>query len=97
MAQVAADPHLRTKIDEYLDYVIRAWRGIPDVAAQWDQWDDISQLTFVVDWGVPSDRLHQLHRWAEQGCLTPAQRAQYEELLRLVAQHHATLERLLAD
>jgi hypothetical protein len=54
-------------------------------------------LTFIFNWGVPADRLAQLHEWAQQGLLTPAQRARYEELLKLVDTHRPTLERLLAD
>ncbi len=97
MAQVGSDAALRERIDEYLDYLIRTWEGIPELAAEWDDWDDLSQLTYVVNWGVPADRMAQLKRWAEQDLLTPEQRVRYEALLKVADQHGPTLERLLAD
>ena len=97
MAQVVPDAERGAWIDDYLEYLIREWESIPGLAAEWDEWDDLSQLTFVVNWGVPADRLAQLHQWAEQGLLTPAQRQRYEQLLQLVAQHRPTLEELLKD
>lgn len=97
MAQVARDPKLRERIDDYLDYLLRTWEAVPETAAEWDQWDDLSRLTFTVDWGVPEDRLYQLQQWAEQNLLTPEQCARYKELLALVAEHRPTLEQMLAD
>jgi hypothetical protein len=97
MAQVVQDARLRASIEHYLDYLINQWEGIPELAAEWDEWDEESRLTFIFNWGVPADRLAQLHEWAQQGLLTPAQRARYEQLLKLVDAHRATLERLLAD
>ena len=70
---------------------------MPLQAQEWDDWDDLSRLTFVVNWPVADDQLHMLNQWAEQGLLTPAQRERYEQLRQLVAEHRPTLERLLAD
>ena len=95
MAQVAQRAKLREWIEDYLDYLFREWESIPALAAEWEEWDENSKLTFVIDWGVPEDRLGQLRQWAEKDLLTPAQRARYEELLWLVAQHRPVLERLL--
>jgi hypothetical protein len=64
MAQVAPDVQVRARVDDYLDYLIRAWRGIPALAAEWEAWDHDSRLTFMIDWGVPDDRLAQVQRWA---------------------------------
>ena len=97
MAEVTKSADLREWIDDYLTYLIRAWEGVPLNAAEWDDRDDLSQLTYVVNWGVPADRMAQLQRWAEQDILSPKQRIRYEELLKLVDQHGPTLERLLAD
>jgi hypothetical protein len=97
MAQVRTPAELQAWIEDYLNYLIAEWEDIPALAAEWDEWDDSSRLTFVVNWGVPADRLHQLQGWAEQGLLRPEQRARYERLQELVAQHQPTLERLLAD
>lgn len=93
MAQVARDRQLHGWIDDYLSYLVDVWAGLPGLADEWDRWDESSRLTFVVDWGVPSDRLHQLQQSAEQGLLSAAQRAQYVQLLRLMEEHGP----LLAD
>ncbi len=97
MAKVAPNPQLQDTIDHYLDYLIGTWNGIPEVAAEWDDWDDLSQLTYVVNWGVPEDRLHELRGWAEQGLLTPAQRTRYEELLGLEARYRPLVAALHKD
>lgn len=94
---VAAAPQVQTQIDEFLDYLLRIWGGIPALAAEWGEWDEDSKLTFVHNWGVPTDRLHQVQEWAAQGLLTLAQQARYAELRRLVVRHGPTLDRLLAE
>ena len=95
MAQLAPRRDLHEWIEDYLDYLIREWESIPELAAEWDEWDRESRLTFIFNWGVPADRLHQLKQWAEQGALAPNQRERYDRLLTLVAEHRSTLERLL--
>ena len=97
MAQVANAAELRARIDHYLDYLQREWGGVPELAAEWDTWDEDSQLDFVLEWPIREDGLHQLHAWAEQGMLSPGQRTRYDALLSLVAQHRPMLETLLAD
>lgn len=97
MAQVAQSPQLQATINHYLDYLTRSWESVPLDAQEWEEWDGLSQLTFIVNWGVPEDRLHQLRGWAEQGLLTPAQRARYDALLKLVTQYRPLLEQLFAD
>jgi len=97
MAQVVRDSQLDPWIDDYLDYLLRKWTVIPQLAAEWDDWDPDSQFSFVLDWGVPADRLEQVQRWAEQGLLTPAQRSRYDQLLKIVARNRSLLDRMLAD
>jgi hypothetical protein len=97
MAQVADRLEVLPRVDRSLDYLFRAWEGVPHLAAEWDDWDEHSRFSFALDWPIREDRLHQLGLWAAQGLLTPAQRARYDDLLALVAAHRPTLERLLAD
>jgi hypothetical protein len=96
MAQVAQDSRLREWIEDFLDYVHKRWNMIPELAAEWDEWDEDSRTDFALDWPICEDRLQQLQGWAEQGLMTPTQRARYDELLKLVAANRPTLERLLA-
>ena len=97
MAQLVQDPTLRDKIEFALDYLLREWSGVQELAGEWNNWDEDSRLVFELNWAVPEDWLHQLQQWAEQGVLTPEQRCRYADLLKLVAQQRPTLERLLAD
>lgn len=97
MAQVVQNADLRARVEHYLDYVRDQWSGIPDLAAEWADWDEESRVTFVWNWAVPRDRLHQLEQWADQGLLTPEQQARYERLLVLVAEQRPKIERLLAS
>jgi hypothetical protein len=95
MAPVVPAAELKARIDRYLTYLFDQWCQLPEMAAEWDEWDDLSRLTFVLNWGVPADRLAQLRGWAAQGLLTPEQRERFDALEHLVAQNHETLAYLL--
>jgi hypothetical protein len=97
MAQLTQDAALAERIDHYLHYLIREWAYIPRLAVEWDEWDEPSKLDFVIEWGIPSDRLAQLRTWANQDLLNSEQRRQYDELEQLVAQHGPWIERILAE
>ncbi|MCC7107069.1 MAG: hypothetical protein IT307_18210 [Chloroflexi bacterium] len=70
---------------------------MPELAAEWDDWDENSQLDFIFDWPISRERLTRVRRLAEAGKLTPEQQTRFEYVLRLVAEHGPTLERLIAD
>ncbi len=97
MARVARILTAKERIDPYLDYLFAEWGAVPEVAAEWNEWEDHEQLDFVVEWPIKEDRLHQLQQWAREGLFTPDQQARYERLLALIAQHRPTLEQLLRD
>ena len=97
MAQGARDPELAGRIDDYLRYVRRAWAGVPEVVAEWAEWDSDSRLTFRLNWSVPADRLAQLRQWVTQGLLTPLQLKRYHAIEQLVAKHRPLVERLLQE
>jgi hypothetical protein len=85
------------RIDDYLDYLTHTWESLPELAVEWDTWDEESRLTWVVNWAVPEDRLSQLEQWAVAGLLTPAQRERYDMLRALTARNQTLLDRLLRD
>ncbi len=95
MAQVSQD--IEARIDHYLDYLSDEWADIPALASEWSQLSSFERLDFVLEWPIKEDYLLQLRDYAEREFLTPAQRTRYQELLKLVAQHRPTLEKLLAD
>ncbi len=98
MAQVARDPRLEADIDYQLEYQFHQWDNLPDIAERWAEMDAIDREVFQLEWvGITESRLTMLGQWAEQGLLTPAQRARYDELLRLVARCRPLLDDLLAE
>ena len=97
MAQVTQDPHVLARVERYLHYLTSEWEGVPLLAEEWHEWDEHSRFSFAMDWPIREDRLHELREWAEQDILTPAQRAQYEALVKLVTCHRPVLTKLLDD
>ncbi len=97
MAQVAHILTSQQRIDPYLDYLYREWRSIPERVREWQEWEEHDKLDFVVEWPLREDYLHQLRRWREQGILSPAQCARYDELLEVVAQYRPVVEQLFND
>lgn len=49
MAQVVQDPKTKAWIDDDLDYLLREWRALPGVAREWDDWEELDRLVFVVE------------------------------------------------
>ena len=98
MAQVARDPRLESDIDYHLEYQFHQWDNLPDIAEHWTEMDAIDREVFQLEWvGITESRLTLLEQWAEQDLLTPAQRARYDELLRLVARCRPLLDNLFAE
>lgn len=97
MAEVVQDTERQARIDGYLDYLIGEWASIPEIAAEWQEWENHEQLEFVVGWPLREDKLHQVQQWADQKLLTPDQRAHYSALMTLVAEYRTLLKELLKD
>jgi len=97
MVEVAQRRQTAERIDYHLDYLLREWQALPDIAAEWNAWEEYEQFDFVIEWTIRVDRLGQLRRWADEGLLTPAQLARFRDLLTLIDLHRPTFERLLVD
>jgi len=97
VAEPAPTPDIRERVEESLDYLIREWEGIPQLAAAWPTWDAATRDAFSQEWPSRDERLQELREYARAVVLTPAQREQYERLLHLVALHRPMLELLLAE
>lgn len=97
MAQVMPGRTLSERIDFSLDYLKKAWEGIPLDAAEWAEWDQYARLDFELEWAIPESHLAMLKEWAEQGLLSPAQQARYTTLLQIVATNRPILDRMLAE
>ena len=96
MAEPAPTTGSGPRVEESLDYLIREWEGIPQLAEAWPTWDAAARDAFSQEWPSRDERLQALREYAQVVVLTPAQREQYERLLHLVATYRPTLELLLA-
>jgi hypothetical protein len=97
MASQAQQTDLTARIDRSLAYLIGEWTDVPEVAAEWESWDELDRLDFVIEWPLREIRLDQLEAWDTEGHLTAAQREQFTKLRQLIQRHRPTLERLLAE
>lgn len=97
MAEPAPTSGFQEQVEESLDYLLREWEAIPQLAAAWPTWDADTRDAFSQEWLSRDERLQELREYARAVVLTPAQREQYERLLHLVALHRPTLELLLAN
>jgi hypothetical protein len=90
-------PDIPGRIEFALDYLRNEWEGVPELAAEWAEWDEHSRLSFAVDWPIRESHLHLLQEWAQQGLLTADQQTRYKALLELIVAQRPALERLLND
>jgi hypothetical protein len=97
MAQVVQQIQTHDPIHKDLDYLLREWRAIPDVAREWEHWDELDRLTFVVEWPLRVDRMLRLESSVQQHALNEEQHVRYLTLQELIARHQSTLDRLLAE
>jgi hypothetical protein len=85
------------RIDREFARLENEWAGIPELAAEWPEWDAHSRFSFAIDWPICEDILGRLLDREERGVLNPARQARLASLKALIAQHRPTLERLLAE
>lgn len=97
MASVTQQTELATWIDESLDYLAGEWEAIPEIAADWDNWEEYNRLDFVIEWPLREDRFHQLQQWCVDGLLSTIQLRRWQALQELIDRNRPTLERLLED
>jgi hypothetical protein len=97
MAHVIRSSQLDSTIEHYLQYLADQWSSIPQMVEEWDDWDREEQLTFMSDWGVVDDRGAELHRWADEGLLTPKQLRRYQSLQKLVAAQKPVVARMFQE
>lgn len=95
MAQVKQEG--QKNIEKLLELSRAAWEELPEVATEIDEWDADSQLTYVVEWPLEYDRLHQLGRYAKHGLMTEEQSRRYRELKELVAKNRPILDQILRN
>ena len=97
MASLAQQVDLAPRIEHALDYLLREWEAIPEVVSTWKTWDELDRLDFVIEWPIREMQLKQLRQWQDEGQLSSHQRQRFAELERLIQEHRAAVDRLLAE
>lgn len=81
-------------IDFDLDRAIRRWASLPAMVEEWPEWDEISKLIYVEEWGIQRGRLRRLAEWSARGEMSDKQAQRYRELLALVEKYDPLREHL---
>jgi len=95
MAQVTSD--VRQTIDQWLDYLTKAWEELPRAARDIDQWDLIEQIDYIEEWTPKEEVAAQLRSLVTSSGATDDQRQRFEQLDNLMRENRPILERLRAS
>ena len=95
MAQVIRPPRLKQFVENDLKNLLAFWRDVPELAAEWPEWDDYSRLDFIIEWPIDRERLCRVQDAAAAGLLDERQQQDWQELQQLIETHRATVEWML--
>jgi hypothetical protein len=56
MDKVASHPLAADQIDREIAVALEDWASLPQMEDEWDEWDDDSRFSFLVDWPVIEER-----------------------------------------
>jgi len=95
MAQVVRMPKLEKFVTKDLENLLAFWRTVPEMAAEWPEWDEMSRSDFVIQWPIERAALSRLKKAAKAGMLDERQQRDWQELQQLIETHRATVEQML--
>lgn len=95
MAQAAPEHRPAWLVDNDLTNLLGFWRTVPELAAEWPEWDDYSREDFRIEWTIDRERLHRVTTAAKAGLLVERQQRDWQELQQLIETHRATVEWML--
>ena len=95
MAQVVRMPKLERFVEKDLENLLAFWRTVPEQAAEWHDWDEMSRSDLVIQWSIEREALSRLKKAATAGILSEGQQRDWQELQQLVETHRATVEWML--
>lgn len=95
MAQVTTD--VQHTIDQWLEYLTEAWRGLPQAAREIDQWDLVEQIDYVEEWTPKEELAVQLRHLIVSPEATRDQQQRFQQLERLMRDYRPILDRLRAS
>lgn len=85
----------RESVEMRLKNSLGAWRSLPEVEREIDEWDQLDAADFLSSWPIQEIQLRQLEEDARSGEMVDEQLGRYEELKVLVAENRPIIERLL--
>jgi hypothetical protein len=98
MAQVVPHQEAASEVDRLIDNQLRAWRSVPEYAADWNDMDAADREEFHLEWvGLTEVALRQLRQLVQETPLTPRQAQRFQELEDVIAAERPTVARLLVD
>lgn len=95
MAQVVRPPRLKQFVEKDLKNQLALWRTVPEMAAEWPEWDEYSRDDFRLEWPIERESMKRLRDAATAGLLDERQQRDWRELQQLVETHRATMEWML--
>jgi hypothetical protein len=95
MAQVVRVPSLEQFVEKDLENLLGFWRGVPELAEEWPEWDLTSRLNVIHDWPIERAALSRLKQAAKVGMLDERQQRDWQELQQLIEMHRVTVEWML--
>jgi hypothetical protein len=95
MAQVARQPRSSSLIDKDLTNLLGFWRAVPELQAEWPEWDEFSRVDFIIEWPIEREALIRVKKAAKTGLLNERQQRDWQELQGLIETHRATMEWML--
>lgn len=82
-------------IDAALEWSLRAWRTLPEVARDIESWDPIERADFLYEWPLEEQKLLELQSYAARGMMSPAQQRRHRSLQETVERKRPVIEELL--
>jgi hypothetical protein len=97
MAQVARVVRPTRLIDKDLTNLLGFWRAVPELEAEWPEWDECSRLNVIHDWPIERETLQRVVDAASAGLLNARQQNDWLELSRLIEVYRDAVERMLGE
>ena len=97
MAQVVRQPRSPSLIDKDLANLLGFWRAVPELQAEWPEWDQNSRLDLIHDWPIERETLQRVQDASRCGLLNKRQQREWLELARLIETHRETVEAMLGE
>jgi hypothetical protein len=88
---------IQNETDWLLDLALQTWRDLPRIAHEIDGWEPIDQVIFCEEWPLEEMRLARLEKMNAEAEFTAKQQAKFSELMALVRQNRAIVDKILAD